>query len=251
MNTLRRRLILLLLVALPLAASAAAAATGGSAPGPAGARVLVFGASGQLGAEICRALVAAGYRVTAFVRPGSDRQRLAGLRLDYATGDLQTAVDVERVLTGGDFAAVIDASARGRAGNDFYPTAMRHIVAAALAHGRPRVVLHGSVGAGDNIRQFPQAPFGPMAATLAAKGEAERLLAASGLAYVIIRNGILAPDGTPATGKASLSDNDRLMRTVTRTDLARLTVECLQGTRCDGRVWHAVDESLPFPERYR
>jgi hypothetical protein len=41
------------------------------------------------------------------------------------------------------------------------------------------------------------------------------------------------------------------MRTVTRADLARLTVECLATDRCRGRTWHAVDASLPFPERYR
>jgi uncharacterized protein YbjT (DUF2867 family) len=213
--------------------------------------VLVFGATGQLGAEVVRALVDAGYPVVAFVRPGSDRTRLAGLPVSFVTGDMLVAADVRAAFAGKSFSAVVDASARGRAGNDFYPTAMGHIVAAARDHGRPRIVLHGSVGAGDNIRQFPQAPFGPMAATLAAKGEAERILADSGLPWVVIRNGILAPAGTPATGKATLSDDQRLMRTVTRADLGALTAACLKDAACFGHVWHAVDESLPFPERYR
>jgi uncharacterized protein YbjT (DUF2867 family) len=213
--------------------------------------VLVFGASGQLGSEVVRALVGAGYPVTAFVRPGSDRSRLAGLTIGYATGDMLVADDVAAAFAGRRYTAVVDASARGRAGNDFYPTAMSHIVAAAKANGAPRVILHGSVGAGDNIRKFPQAPFGPMAATLAAKGEAERLLRESGLPWAIIRNGILAPAGSPATGQAKLSPDDRLMRTVTRADLGRLTVECLRDAGCFGRTWHAIDESLPFPERYR
>jgi uncharacterized protein YbjT (DUF2867 family) len=213
--------------------------------------VLVFGASGQLGAEVVRALVSAGYPVTAFVRPGSDRSRLAGLEVSYATGDMLVAEDVRAAFTGHRYTAVVDASARGRAGNDFYPVAMGHIVAAAKDNGAPRVILHGSVGAGENIKQFPQAPFGPMAATLAAKGEAERILRESGLPWAIIRNGILAPAGSPATGQAKLSANDRLMRTVTRADLGRLTVECLRDAGCFGRTWHAVDESLPFPDRYR
>jgi uncharacterized protein YbjT (DUF2867 family) len=213
--------------------------------------VLVFGATGQLGTEVVRALTGAGYSVTAFVRPGSDRTRLADLPVAYATGDMLSAADVGAAFAGKSFSAVVDASARGRAGNDFYPRAMGNIVAAARASGKPRVVLHGSVGAGENIRQFPQAPFGPMAATLAAKGEAEEILKASGLPWVIIRNGILAPAGTPATGKATLSDNQGLMRTVTRADLAALTVACLKDDACFGHTWHAVDESLPFPERYR
>lgn len=231
--------------------AAVAAITALAAPARADDGVLVFGASGQLGSEVVRALVAAGYPVTAFVRPGSDRSRLAGLKIDFATGDMLVADDVRAAFQGHRYTGVVDASARGKAGNDFYPTAMGHIVAAAKANGSPRIILHGSVGAGDNIKQFPQAPFGPMAATLAAKGEAERLLRESGLPYAIIRNGILAPAGTPATGQAKLSADDRLMRTVTRADLGRLTVECLRDAGCFGRTWHAIDESLPFPERYR
>ncbi len=137
------------------------------------------------------------------------------------------------------------------AGDDFYPQVMRHIVAAAKAAGSPRVILHGSVGAGDNMKLFPQAPFGRMASTLKAKGEAEWILQESGLTWAIIRNGILMPAGTPATGKAVLSDDHTLMRSVTRADLAQLTVRCLADDGCFGHVWHAVDESLPFPDRYR
>lgn len=236
----RRGLAVIVLAAAWLALPAAAAE-----------RVLVFGASGKLGAEVVRALTGAGYAVTAFVRPGSDRSRLAGVTVDYATGDLLVAADVAAAFAARPVDAVVDASARGSAGDDFYPRAMRNIVAAASAAGRPVVILHGSVGAGDNAQRFPQAPFGRMAATLAAKGEAEDVLRASGLPWVIIRNGILAPDGTPATGQAVLSADDSLMRTVTRADLARLTVECLASDRCRGRTWHAVDPTLPFPERYR
>jgi uncharacterized protein YbjT (DUF2867 family) len=239
-STFRRGLFTILLAATCLALPAAAAE-----------RVLVFGASGKLGAEVVRALAGAGYAVTAFVRPGSDRARLEGVTVDYATGDLLVAADVAAAFAARPVDAVVDASARGSAPDDFYPRAMRNIVAAASAAGRPVVILHGSVGAGENAQRFPQAPFGRMAATLAAKGEAEDLLRASGLPWVIIRNGILAPDATPATGKAVLSDDESLMRTVTRADLARLTVGCLATDRCRGRTWHAVDASLPFPERYR
>jgi len=229
----------------------------GLAPGSAQASgsahepVLVFGATGQLGSEIVHALVAAGYPVTAFVRPESDRGRLAGLAISYASGDMLEAADVAAGLASQRFATVVEASARGSAGDDFYPQVMRHIVAAAKAHGEPRIILHGSVGAGENIELFPQAPFGRMAATLAAKGEAEEILSTSGLEWAIIRNGILRPAGSPATGKAVLSPDHSLMRSVTRADLALLTIECMQDRNCFGRTWHAVDESLPFPDRYR
>ena len=45
-------------------------------------RVLVFGGTGQLGSAVVRELVAAGYPVTVFVRPSSDRSRLEGLKLE-------------------------------------------------------------------------------------------------------------------------------------------------------------------------
>jgi uncharacterized protein YbjT (DUF2867 family) len=218
---------------------------------PAAEPVLLFGATGQLGSEIARELVAAGHPVTAFVRAGSDRSRLGDLPVQFVVGDLLEQDDVTRALAGARYRIVIDASARGGAADDFYPRAMRHIVTAARAHGAPRILLHGSVGAGENMALFPQAPFGRMAATLAAKGEAEKILEDSGLDWAIIRNGILMPAGTPATGKALLSADQRLMRSVTRADLARLTVECLAAEDCFGHVWHAVDESLPFPDRYR
>lgn len=235
----------LLLLSLVLSASLAIAGTGREP-------VLVFGASGQLGAEVVRELVAAGYPVTAFVRPGSDRARLAGLAIDYAVGDMLEPADVAAALAARRYGTVVEASSRGAAGDDFYPAVMRHIVAAAKAHGEPRIVLHGSVGAGTNIERFPQAPFGRMAATLAAKGEAEEILKASGLRWVIIRNGILMRAGTPATGQAKLSEDQGLMRSVTRADLALLTVQCLADEAgCFGRTWHAIDESLSFPDRYR
>lgn len=241
----RRLLLLSLFLSASLSTSLAAAETGREP-------VLVFGASGQLGAEIVRELVGAGYPVTAFVRPSSDRARLAGLEIDYAEGDMLEPADVAAALAGRRYGTIVEASSRGSAGDDFYPAVMRHIVAAAKTHGQPRILLHGSVGAGANIERFPQAPFGRMAATLAAKGEAEELLIDSGLRWVVIRNGILMRAGTPATGKAELSADQGLMRSVTRADLALLTVQCMEDEAgCFGRTWHAIDESLSFPERYR
>jgi uncharacterized protein YbjT (DUF2867 family) len=214
--------------------------------------VLVFGATGQLGSEVVRALLAAGHPVTAFVRPESDRARLQDLQVSYVIGDLLSAGDVAGAVASQKFYALVDASARGAASDDFYPRAMRNIVDAAKSHGHPKIILHGSVGAGDNIRRFPQAPFGRMAATLRAKGEAEAILSSSGLEWVIIRNGILMPAGTAPTRKARLSEDQGLMRSITRADLALLTANCLaEPAACFGQTWHAVDESLPFPDRYR
>ena len=47
---------------------------------------LILGGTGRLGAPIAAELVAAGYTVTVFARPDSDRTRLAGLPVKYARG---------------------------------------------------------------------------------------------------------------------------------------------------------------------
>ena len=213
--------------------------------------VLVFGGTGQLGSAVVRELVAAGYPVTVFARPASDRTRLAGIKVSYVTGDILDAAQVRAAFDGRNFRTVVDATARGAADDEFYPTAMANIIAGARTGGVRQIILHGSVGAGENIEQFPQANFGRMRSTLAAKGRAERLLIDSGIGYTIIRNGILLPVDLPPTRTARLSADQRLMRKVRRADLGLLTVLCVGNPDYMNGIWHAIDDSLDVPPQYR
>lgn len=214
-------------------------------------QVLVFGGTGQLGSAVVRELVAAGYPVTVFARPASDRTRLDGVKVSYLTGDILDAAQVRAAFDGRDFRTVVDATARGTADDEFYPTAMANIIAGAKTGGVRQIILHGSVGAGDNIERFPQANFGRMRSTLAAKGRAERLLIDSGIAYTIIRNGILLPADLPPTRTARLSTDQGLMRKVRRADLGLLTVLCVGNPDYMNGIWHAIDDSLDVPPQYR
>lgn len=205
-------------------------------------QALVFGGTGRLGAPIVQLLVEAGYPVTVFARPTSNRERLTGLDVRYVTGDLMDADSVVAAIDGQAFAYVIDASARGASREAFYDTAMRNILS-ALNKGEVRqFILHGSVGAGDNTEKFPDVGFERMRAVMIAKGEAEALLKASGIPYTIIRNGFVRPDGTPATGTASLTEDDSTLEAVTRLDLAALTMKCLDKEECMNKTFHAVDD---------
>jgi len=206
--------------------------------------VLVFGGTGRLGAAIVTLLVEADYAVTVFARPTSDRGRVDGLDVAYITGDLTDADSVVAAVDGRTFAYVIDASARGRSRDSFYATAMRNILTAVADSDVRQFILHGSIGAGDNMQQFPGVGFERMRAVMAAKGEAEGLLKASGIRYTIIRNGIVQADGTPATGRARLTEDDTALTAVTRLDLAALTLQCLNNPACMDRTFHAVDDSL-------
>jgi len=203
---------------------------------------LVFGGTGRLGAPIVGLLVDAGYPVTVFARPTSNRERLTGLDVRYVTGDLMDAASVVAAIDGRAFAYVIDASARGASRDPFYDTAMRNILNALTSDEVRQFILHGSVGAGDNMQKFPDVGFERMRGVMIAKGEAEALLKASGIPYTIIRNGFVRPDGTPATGTASLTEDDSALDAVTRVDLAALTMQCLNNKACMNKTFHAVDE---------
>jgi uncharacterized protein YbjT (DUF2867 family) len=206
--------------------------------------VLVFGGTGRLGAPIVGLLVDAGYPVTVFARPTSDRGRLAGLDVSYMTGDLMDTDSVVEAIDGKPFRFVIDASARGASRDRFYATAMRNILKAVASSQVQQFILHGSVGAGDNMKQFPDFGFERMRDLMLAKGEAETLLKSSGLGYTIIRNGMVRPDGTPATGTARLTEDDSVLGTSTRLDLAALTLQCLDNQECMNKTFHAVDDSF-------
>jgi uncharacterized protein YbjT (DUF2867 family) len=203
--------------------------------------VLVFGGTGRLGAPIVALLVEAGYPVTVFARPTSDRGRLKGLDIEYAIGDLLDTDDVVAAFERGDYRFVIDATSRR--GNDgiFYDEAMANILRGARVGNVTQILYHGSIGAGDNAKEFPEIDFSRMQDVLSAKGRAEELLIASGMTYTIIRNGMVRVDGTPATGTAALVEDPGVNGPVTRADLALLTMECIGNEACFNRIYHAVD----------
>lgn len=212
-------------------------------------RALVFGGTGRLGAPIVELLIEAGYPVTVFARPTSTRERLADLDVDYITGDLLDGDSVTAAVNEQPFRFVIDASGKGRSPERFYDTAMRNILAAIADSDVHQFIVHGSVGAGDNVKNFPDIPFGRMMDTLQAKGEAEDMLKASGITYTIIRNGRVMKAGTPATGTGELTEDDTVMANITRLDLANLTLQCLDNPDCFNKTFHARDPSLETDSR--
>ena len=205
---------------------------------------LVFGGTGRLGAPIVTRLVEAGYAVTVFVRPTSNRERLQDLDVAYAVGDLTDRDGMVSALAGRTFGFVIDASAKDRGEVGFYNRSMGNMLAVLDDSTVQQFILHGSVGAGDNMNNFPEVPFGRMEATLKAKGEAEDMLRDSGLTYTIIRNGRILPEDTPGTGTAELTEDDTVMANITRDDLAALTLKCLGNPDCYNKTFHAMDPGL-------
>jgi UDP-glucose 4-epimerase len=66
-----------------------------------GDRVLLTGATGRIGANLCRALLARGYQVRAIVMPDDPgRARLAGLEIETVTADLREEARVVEACAG-------------------------------------------------------------------------------------------------------------------------------------------------------
>ena len=218
--------------------------------------VLVFGASGQLGAPHIRMLVEQGETVTAFVRPTSDRKRLAGLDIQYAIGDLMDADSVLAAMTEFKPRVVIDTSAR-RGGmmtreQPFYAEAMRNIVDAAKATGVEQSIIHSSVGVRGSAKKLLEEQFGydTESQNIRDKGEAEIYLENSGVGYTIIRNGLLEFEPAESTGNGYLIEDMNAFGRITRTDLAALSLDCMDKAECLGKIYHAQDDTLvgPRPE---
>lgn len=113
-------------------------------------KALVTGATGFVGSAVARALLLAGWQVTALVRPSADLRNLRGLGADLAAGDLTDPASLDRALNG--CAALFHVAADYRLGarnpQDLYRTNVegtRNIMEAARRAGTARVVYTSSV----------------------------------------------------------------------------------------------------------
>lgn len=113
---------------------------------------VVTGGTGFVGATVVRQLVAAGHRIRALARPGSDRRLIAGLPIEVAEGDLTDAGSVRRLLKGCGWLFHVAAFYRlwardRRLFYDINVEGTRRVLQAAAEAGVRRVVYTSTVGA--------------------------------------------------------------------------------------------------------
>lgn len=113
--------------------------------------VLVTGATGFVGSNLCRGLLARGHQVRAFHRPSSSKRLLEGLDVEHALGDITQPETIEKALEG--IEAVFHAAAwmggQGEPGRQYAVTVegTRNLLQAASRAGVRRVVHTSSVAA--------------------------------------------------------------------------------------------------------
>lgn len=113
---------------------------------------LVTGATGHLGTNLVRALLARGERVRVFVRPQSDPTGLEGLPVERAVGDLRDRGSIRRALDGVERLYHTAAFVSIRNGDrqelfDVNVVGTRHLMQEARRAGVRRVVHTSSFGA--------------------------------------------------------------------------------------------------------
>lgn len=211
--------------------------------------VLVFGGSGQLGAEVVRSLVGAGHEVTVFLRPTSSRERLAGLQVAFVEGNVLSEADVQRAFEAKRHEVVVDALGRSESDVEFFAEAGTRIARWAKATRVEHVILHSSVGVGRSKAVYPPNRYERMSRLFAAKQVGEDALIGSGVRYTIIRNAVLRNLPADAPEGARLMADEMAFGTVSRRGLGRLTLECIDNPSCNNKIFHAVDPGMGMPER--
>ena len=206
--------------------------------------VLVFGGSGRTGAKIVDLLLERGQPVTVFVRPTSDRSRLAGRDVQFAVGDAMDAAEVEAAVAQAKPSVIIN-TIGGRGNQEgFWDTTQMNMTTSAKKHGVREVIFLSSQGVGDSEAAYSAAALERTKDSRAERLRAEEHLKSSGLDYVIIRTGIIAREGTPATGKGQLTEDRTVLSPITRADLARLTVDCIDNDACRNKTFATMDPTL-------
>jgi putative NADH-flavin reductase len=214
-------------------------------------KVLVFGGTGMIGYEIVKALKARDLDVTVFVRATSNVEDLQSINVPYVVGDVLEPETIQQAITKGGYGTVVSTISKSgsfgsgsqQEGVTIHRTGNNNITAAALLGGVAHVILMGTVGAGDSA-----ATRGPQSNSLFQqiykdKTAAENFLMASGLAYTVVRTGIILTDS--ATGTVELTEDHTIRHAANVFDIAKQTAACVGSANCYDKVFHTHDPAIP------
>ena len=146
-------------------------------------KVLLVGAPGLLGPEICRRLTAAGHQIRALVRPSSDtgkRTALTALGVELAEGDLTNPASLPRACDGVHAVISTASSTHSHGGGNSIESVDHHGQLALVDAARQAGVEHFVFV---SFRENPRIQF-PLTV---AKRAVEQALKSSGMTYTIIQ----------------------------------------------------------------
>jgi uncharacterized protein YbjT (DUF2867 family) len=184
--------------------------------------ILVVGATGTVGSEVVRQLVAAGERPRAFVRDPERARHWLG-EVEYVVGDLDKPETVEAGLAGVDRVFLLTSQSTKQLGQE------RGVVLAAKRAG-VRHVVKLSV-----FRADEQAPL----QIARQHRQAERALEESGLARTILRPPFFMQNllGMVRDGAVHTAAGDGRIAMIDARDIAAVAVAALTGRRHEGETY--------------
>jgi putative NADH-flavin reductase len=200
-------------------------------------KVVVFGAGGKTGSLVVEKAVAAGHRVTLFLREAATLPQNPDVRI--VTGDAGDHTAVRRAISGQD--AVIDTIGGKTPYKDteLERNAARNIITAMQEENVRRLIVISMMGIGESSEQAPfwyehllMPTF--LRGSTKDKIAMEASVRASGLEFVIARPPILTDDH--ATGSVKVVPVDSKGHKITRGDLAQFLVDQLSGTQYLGQA---------------
>lgn len=173
----------------------ASSATANAEPTTRPSRLLIVGATGGTGRQLVAQALDRGYEVTALVREPA-KLEVDHARLKVVQGDVLDPESLDKAVKGQD--AVVSALGHKRF---FYPTRIlsqgtANILRAMKAHGVQRLVCETSLGIGGSVGRmglYYSLIVIPVILPLYFwdKTRQERIIAASGVDWVIVRPGVL------------------------------------------------------------
>ena len=193
-------------------------------------RVIVAGGHGQIGMRLLRLLASHGHEAVGLIRKPEQAADLRSIGAEPLIHDLEHE---DEVRLDGD--AVVFAAGAGPGSGAERKWTMDYGGAAKLMKaGIDRYVMVSAMGAGHPPPEGEGDVFGEY---LRAKAKADRELMASGLAFTIVRPGLLTDD--PGTGRVRVGE--QLPRgQVPRDDVAAVVAACIEHTLAVGRAFDLV-----------
>jgi NADH dehydrogenase len=210
--------------------------------------ILVAGATGYLGSEICRLLRERGQRVRALVRQSSDTEKIERLRalgVEFALGDLKDPRSLDAACHNVDTVISTASVTLSRQPDDSIQRVDNEgqiaLVDAAVSNGVDRY-LYVSFSGNLDLE----------CALQSAKRTVERAVRNSGMTYTILRPSFFVEIWlSPALGfdvehgKARIfGTGDQRMSWISVADVARFTVECIDHPAAKNAVFELGGEAI-------
>ncbi len=208
-------------------------------------KIAIWGAASGLGAAMLDYFHEQDLAITAIVRNPDKNPRISELNIDYmvcdATNKEQIFTTVSKLPKGiitistmGSFQAEVPVDYIGH----------RHLIDALEQFEHARFLFITSLGCGDSWRYLSERSRQGFGKAVREKSLAEAWLQSSQLDFTILRPGGLKNGDITNTGK--LSQHQEVHGLITRSEVARLSLQLLKREDSIGQIYECVDPELTY-----